>query len=52
MCSQSGAVGIGLLGHAAARRLGVAAYVSLGERVDVSTNDLLELWKDDDRVPR
>ncbi|MBV9196003.1 MAG: GNAT family N-acetyltransferase [Solirubrobacterales bacterium] len=50
ICSQSGAIGIGLLGHAAARRLGVAAYLSLGERVDVSTNDVLELWEDDDRV--
>lgn len=50
VCSQSGAIGIGLLGHTAARRLGVATYLSLGERVDVSTNDVLELWEDDDRV--
>jgi acyl-CoA synthetase (NDP forming)/RimJ/RimL family protein N-acetyltransferase len=48
--SQSGAIGIGLLGQAAARRLGVASYVSLGERVDVSTNDLLELWEEDERT--
>jgi acyl-CoA synthetase (NDP forming)/RimJ/RimL family protein N-acetyltransferase len=48
--SQSGAIGIGLLGQAAARRLGVASYVSLGERVDVSTNDLLELWEEDQRA--
>jgi acyl-CoA synthetase (NDP forming) len=50
ICSQSGAIGISLLGHAAARRLGVAAYLSLGERVDVSTNDMLEVWEEDDRV--
>ena len=50
ICSQSGAIGIGLLGHAAARRLGIASYLSLGERVDVSINDMLELWEDDDRV--
>jgi GNAT superfamily N-acetyltransferase len=37
--SQSGALGIALLGHAARRGLGVAAFVALGNRADVSTND-------------
>jgi acyl-CoA synthetase (NDP forming)/RimJ/RimL family protein N-acetyltransferase len=46
--SPSGAIGIGLLGHAAARRLGVSSFVALGDRVDVSTNDLLELWEEDE----
>jgi acetate---CoA ligase (ADP-forming) len=50
VCSQSGAIGLGLLGHAAARRLGISAFVSLGNRVDVSTNDLLEFWEEDDRT--
>jgi acyl-CoA synthetase (NDP forming)/GNAT superfamily N-acetyltransferase len=48
--SPSGAVGIALLGHAAARQLGVSMFVSLGHRVDVSTNDLLECWEQDDRT--
>ena len=48
--SPSGAVGIGLLGHAAARQLGVSMFVSLGNRSDVSTNDLLECWEQDDRT--
>ena len=49
-CRRSpGALGLALLGHAAARRLGVAAFVSLGNRADVSTNDLLEYWADDPR---
>ena len=48
ICSPSGAVGIGLLGHAAARQLGVSMFVSLGHRADVSTNDLLECWEQDD----
>jgi acyl-CoA synthetase (NDP forming)/GNAT superfamily N-acetyltransferase len=48
--SPSGAIGIGLLGHAAARRLGVSMFVSLGSRADVSTNDLLEYWEHDDRT--
>ena len=50
ICSQSGAIGIGLLGHAAARRLGVSSFASLGNRADVSTNDLLELWEEDNRT--
>ena len=48
--SQSGALGIALLGHAAARGLGVASFASLGSRADVSTNDLLELWEEDTRT--
>jgi acyl-CoA synthetase (NDP forming)/RimJ/RimL family protein N-acetyltransferase len=50
ICSQSGAFGIALLGHAAARRLGVSSFASLGNRADVSTNDLLELWEEDGRT--
>jgi acetate---CoA ligase (ADP-forming) len=50
ICSQSGAIGIGLLGHAAVRGLGISSFVSLGDRTDVSTNDLLELWEEDDRT--
>jgi succinyl-CoA synthetase alpha subunit/RimJ/RimL family protein N-acetyltransferase len=50
ICSQSAAPGIGLLGHAAARRLGVSTLVSLGDRVDVSTNDLLEYFEEDERT--
>jgi len=48
--SQSGAVGIALLGHAAARRLGISMFVSLGHHSDVSTNDLLESWEQDERT--
>jgi acyl-CoA synthetase (NDP forming)/GNAT superfamily N-acetyltransferase len=50
ICSPSGAVGIGLLGHAAARQLGVSMFASLGDRADVSTNDLLECWEQDHRT--
>lgn len=50
ICSQSGAVGIGLLAHAAARQLGVSTFASLGNRADVSTNDLLEWWEQDERT--
>jgi acetate---CoA ligase (ADP-forming) len=50
ICSESGAIGIALLGHAAARRLGISSFASLGQRADVSTNDLLELWEEDSRT--
>jgi acyl-CoA synthetase (NDP forming)/RimJ/RimL family protein N-acetyltransferase len=50
ICSQSGAIGIGLLGHAAARQLGISSFASIGDRIDVSTNDLLELWEEDERT--
>src|SRR5450755_2847432 len=50
ICSESGAIGIGLLGHAASRRLGVSSFASLGNCADVSTNDLLEFWEQDDRT--
>ena len=50
ICSESGAIGIALLGHAAARQLGISSFASLGHRADVSTNDLLELWEEDSRT--
>jgi len=50
ICSPSGAVGIGLLGHASARGLGVSVFASLGNRADVSTNDLLEWCEHDERT--
>jgi len=48
--SQSGAIGIVLLGHADARQVGVSMFVSLGDRADVSTRDLLEWCGEDDRT--
>ena len=46
--SQSRAIGIALLGDAVARRLGLSSFASLGGRADVSTNDLLEYWEEDE----
>lgn len=45
--SQSGALGLALLEAAVARGLGLSAFVSIGNKADVSTNDLLEWWEDD-----
>jgi acetate---CoA ligase (ADP-forming) len=46
--SQSGALGVAMLEAAEARGLGLSAFVSIGNKADVSTNDLLEWWEDDD----
>jgi acetate---CoA ligase (ADP-forming) len=50
ICSPSGAVGIGLLAHTAAVGLGVSLFASLGNRADVSTNDVLEWCEQDERT--
>lgn len=50
LSSQSGALGLALLGHAAARRMGVSSFLALGNRADVSTNDVLEHFADDERT--
>jgi len=46
--SQSGALGLALLEKAAEQRLGFSAFVSVGNKADVSSNDLLEWWEDDE----
>jgi acetate---CoA ligase (ADP-forming) len=45
--SQSGALGLALLEAAQSRGLGLSAFVSIGNKADVSTNDLLEWWEED-----
>src|SRR6266508_2881969 len=45
--SQSGALGLAVLERAAERRLGLSAFVSVGNKADISSNDLLEYWEDD-----
>ena len=45
--SQSGALGLVLLERAHERGLGFSAFVSMGNKADVSSNDLLEYWEDD-----
>jgi acetyl coenzyme A synthetase (ADP forming)-like protein len=47
LSSQSGALGIAILEMAAARQLGVSTFVSVGNKADVSSNDLLEYWEED-----
>jgi acyl-CoA synthetase (NDP forming)/GNAT superfamily N-acetyltransferase len=46
--SQSGALGIGLLRWATRLDLGVSSFVAVGNKADVSGNDVLQHWEDDD----
>ena len=48
--AQSGALGIAILELLGNRRLGLSAFVSAGNRVDVSGNDLMQHWFDDERT--
>jgi acetyl coenzyme A synthetase (ADP forming)-like protein len=47
MQSQSGALGIAILERSARIGLGVSSFVSVGNKADVSGNDLLQYWEDD-----
>ncbi|MEJ3747017.1 GNAT family N-acetyltransferase [Actinomycetes bacterium KLBMP 9797] len=48
VASQSGAVGIALLAEAARTGCGISTFVSLGNKADISGNDLLAYWYDDE----
>jgi acyl-CoA synthetase (NDP forming)/GNAT superfamily N-acetyltransferase len=45
--SQSGAIGLDLLVRATDAGLGMSTFVSLGDKADVSGNDLLQYWDAD-----
>jgi acetate---CoA ligase (ADP-forming) len=45
--SQSGALGLAVLERATERRIGLSSFVSIGNKADISSNDLLEYWEDD-----
>ena len=47
MSSQSGAIGIAALAGARRFHLGISSFVSVGNKADVSTNDLLQYWEED-----
>jgi len=48
--AQSGALGIAVLASAARRNLGISTFGSAGNRVDVSGNDFMQYWIDDDNT--
>jgi acetyl coenzyme A synthetase (ADP forming)-like protein len=47
MSSQSGALGLAILAAARRLNLGLSTFVSVGNKADVSSNDLIQYWEDD-----
>lgn len=47
MSSQSGALGIAILDYATRNNIGISQFVSVGNKADVSGNDLIMSWEDD-----
>ncbi|MBI4508896.1 MAG: acetate--CoA ligase family protein [Deltaproteobacteria bacterium] len=45
--SQSGALGLAILDYARELGIGISTFVSMGNKADVSGNDLLEYWEAD-----
>jgi acetyl coenzyme A synthetase (ADP forming)-like protein len=45
--SQSGALGLAAIDYASRRGLGIASFVSMGNKADISGNDLLNYWESD-----
>ena len=50
LCSQSGALGLAVINLARQRGLGLSSFVSVGNKADISGNDLLKYWEEDDRT--
>ncbi|MGE0442223.1 MAG: acetate--CoA ligase family protein [Gemmatimonadales bacterium] len=48
--SQSGAMGLSVLDYAREYGIGIAQFVSVGNKPDVSGNDLLEAWEHDPAI--
>lgn len=48
--SQSGALGVAILNVAASLGIGFTQFASMGNKADVSGNDLLEYWEHDERT--
>jgi acetyl coenzyme A synthetase (ADP forming)-like protein len=47
LSSQSGALGLAILELATERGVGLSTFVSIGNKADVSGNDLLQYWEED-----
>jgi len=45
--SQSGALGLAVLDYANNLHMGISTFVSVGNRTDISSNDLLQYWEQD-----
>ncbi len=47
MSTQSGALGLAILDYAKRLNIGISTFVSVGNKPDVSGNDLIQYWGDD-----
>lgn len=45
--SQSGALGYAIIDHANNLGLGMSSFVSVGNKADISSNDLIQYWEED-----
>jgi acetyl coenzyme A synthetase (ADP forming)-like protein len=50
MSTQSGALGLAILDYAKRLNIGISSFVSVGNKADVSGNDLIQYWADDPRT--
>ena len=48
--TQSGALGLAILDYVRQLNLGISTFVSVGNKADVSGNDLIQYWADDPRT--
>lgn len=48
--SQSGALGLAVIDYAQSLSLGISSFVSVGNKADISGNDLLSYWQADPRT--
>jgi succinyl-CoA synthetase alpha subunit/RimJ/RimL family protein N-acetyltransferase len=50
LLSESGTIGAALLDRIGDAGLGASSFAAIGNRADVSANDMLQYWADDDRT--
>jgi acetyl coenzyme A synthetase (ADP forming)-like protein len=50
MSTQSGALGLAILDYAKKLNIGISSFASIGNKADVSGNDLLQYWEHDPRT--
>lgn len=48
--SQSGALGIAIIDYASRLGLGMSSFVSVGNKADISGNDLIQYWENDENT--
>ena len=46
--SQSGALGLAVIDHARGLGLGISSFASVGNKADISSNDLIQYWESDE----